>query len=91
MDVLIAKTARSFEEMTPVFEAEKVNEVFSQLQKQIADLEKAVVEEIENRDKWEEKATYLAECVGVYFDESVGEHSSANCPIANAHDLLNQI
>lgn len=50
-----------------------------------------VSEEIENRDRWEERASKLAYAVGEYFGESVGEHSSANCPIRNAHELLNQI
>lgn len=59
--------------------------------KKIIQLDKAVCEEIESRDHWEERASKLAYAVGVYFDESVGEHSSANCPINNAHELLNQI
>jgi hypothetical protein len=50
----------------------------------------AVLAEIETRDSWEERATKLAESVGVYFSEDIGEHSSANCPIINAHGLLNK-
>lgn len=64
---------------------------FEKLKQQVISLDDAVCEEIQNRDEWEERATRLAECVGVYFDSDVGEHSSANCPIANAHELLNQI
>ncbi|OEF61222.1 hypothetical protein A1OW_20335 [Enterovibrio norvegicus] len=55
------------------------------------ELEKALVEEIDNRDSWEERATKLALAVGEHFDSDVGEHSSCNCPINNAHELLNQI
>lgn len=65
--------------------------MLEQAQKRIDSLDKDVCEEIENRDHWEERATKLAYAVGVYFEESVGEHSSANCPINNAHELLNQI
>lgn len=60
------------------------------LQERVKSLDKAVLEEIENRDEWELRATGLAEAVGSYFGEDVGEHSSANCPINNAHELLNQ-
>jgi hypothetical protein len=66
-------------------------EAVLELEKRVQSLDKAVAEEIENRDNWEERATKLAVSVGEYFDESVGEHSSANCPIDNAHELLNQI
>lgn len=90
MKNLLAKTARSFDEMTPVFEASTVNEIFEEMQKRINELENIVLEEIENRDKWELKATILAESVGSFFGESVGEHSSANCPVKNAQDLLNR-
>ena len=54
-------------------------------------LDTAVGEEIDNRDAWEERATSLAGSVGEYFGADIGEHSSANCPIKNAHELLNQI
>ena len=64
---------------------------YDQLIKRNADLDKAICEEIENRDHWEERASKLAYAVGEYFGESVGEHSSANCPINNAHELLNQV
>lgn len=57
----------------------------------IKSLDVVVREEIENRDRWEERASKLACAVGEYFGEPVGEHSSANCPIINAHELLNQI
>ncbi|MAD75997.1 MAG: hypothetical protein CML20_14615 [Rheinheimera sp.] len=69
----------------------QVGEELHKLQAQVENLDTAVCEEIDHRDKWEEKATKLAESVGAYFDCSVGEHSSANCPIVNAHELLNQI
>ncbi|CCO44197.1 hypothetical protein VIBNISOn1_1050023 [Vibrio nigripulchritudo SOn1] len=65
--------------------------MLEQAESRINSLDKSVCEEIDNRDKWEERASKLAYAVGEYFDESVGEHSSANCPINNAHELLNQI
>lgn len=58
------------------------------MQDKIAKLEDALTEEIGNRDKWEEKATRLAESVGECFDLDVGEHSSANCPIRTATEIL---
>lgn len=60
------------------------------LEQRVESLDQAVSEEIENRDEWELRATRLAEAVGSYFGEDVGEHSSANCPINNAHELMNQ-
>lgn len=54
----------------------------------INELNSVVEKEIENRDNWEERATNLAESVADYFDSDIGEHSSANCPIINAHRLL---
>jgi predicted transcriptional regulator len=66
-------------------------EAVLELENRVQSLDNAVLQEIDNRDNWEERATKLAESVGVYFSESVGEHSSANCPINNAHELLNQI
>ncbi|MCF2826903.1 MULTISPECIES: hypothetical protein [unclassified Pseudoalteromonas] len=69
----------------------QVGEELRKLQALADDLDTAVCEEIENRDRWEERASKLAYAVGEYFGESVGEHSSANCPIENAHELLNQI
>ena len=70
---------------------QSATETIVKLVKRTESLDKAVGEEIENRDIWEDKATKLADSVGVYFSESVGEHSSGNCPINNAHELLNQI
>lgn len=58
------------------------------MQNKITELENALVEEIGNRDKWEEKATCLSEAVGECFGLDVGEHSSANCPIRNATEIL---
>ena len=43
---------------------------------------------IEERDHWEEKATDLADAVGKHFGADVGEHTSANCPIEEAHKVL---
>lgn len=60
------------------------------LLERIESLNDDICMEIENRDKWEERATALAESVGEFFGVSVGEHSSANCPINNAHQLLHQ-
>lgn len=65
--------------------------MLEQAEAKIASLDKAVCEEIENRDHWEERASKLAYAVGEHFDVSVGEHSSANCPISNAHELLDPI
>ena len=65
--------------------------MLEQANSRITELDKAVCEEIGNRDNWEERASKLAYAVGEYFGESVGEHSSANCPITIAHELLNQI
>jgi len=62
-----------------------------ELEERIVSLDKALCEEIENRDHWEERASKLAFAVGEHFGQDIGEHSSANCPINNAHDLLNQI
>ncbi len=58
------------------------------MQEKVAKLEDALSEEIDNRDRWEERATRLAESVGECFDVDVGEHSSANCPINNAIEVL---
>ncbi|MCZ4337825.1 hypothetical protein [Shewanella colwelliana] len=70
---------------------EEARALIRDLEKRVKSLDKSVVEEIENRDHWEERASKLAYAVGEHFSESVGEHSSANCPINNAHELLNQI
>lgn len=43
---------------------------------------------IGERDYWEEKATDLADAVGKHFGVDVGEHTSANCPIEEAHKIL---
>lgn len=52
-------------------------------------VEDGELELIRERDCWEEKATALADAVGEYFGVDVGEHSSANCPIEEAHKVLN--
>lgn len=56
----------------------------------IESLDKAVCEEIENRDHWEARATELATDVGTLLNIDVGEHSSANCPVQNAIDAVYQ-
>lgn len=43
---------------------------------------------LEERHAWEEKATELACRVGGYFKEDVGEHTSCNCPVNNAIEIL---
>lgn len=43
---------------------------------------------IQERDYWEEKATELAEDVGKFLGIEMGEHSSDNCPVQNAIDVL---
>lgn len=48
----------------------------------------ALTETIAQRDQIESDATELAEAVGRYFGESVGEHTSANCPIERAMELI---
>lgn len=50
--------------------------------------EAEVLQLIEQRDHWEDKATELAGLVGKHFDIEVGEHTSANCPVQNAIDAL---
>jgi hypothetical protein len=45
---------------------------------------------IERRDHWEEKATELAVDIGQALGVDVGEHSSANCPVQNAIDVVYQ-
>jgi hypothetical protein len=67
------------------------DEAVAKLEAKVKSLDNSVCEEIDNRDHWEERATKLADAVGDHFSESVGEHSSGNCPINNAHELLNQI
>lgn len=47
-----------------------------------------VLEQIDIRDRWEERATNLAELVGEHFNLDVGEHSNLNCPIAEADGML---
>lgn len=68
---------------------EEAKALIRYLEKRVKTLDKSIVEEIENRDHWEERASKLAYAVGEHFGKSVGEHSSANCPINNAHELLN--
>lgn len=53
--------------------------------------ESEILQVINQRDHWEEKATELAEAVGEHFGFSVGEHSSANCPVQIAIDALDEI
>jgi len=43
---------------------------------------------IERRDHWEEKATELAVDIGQALGVDVGEHSSVNCPVQNAIDVV---
>lgn len=57
-------------------------------QKRAEQAETKLLEEIGNRDRWEERATNLAILVGDHFCLDVGEHSSQNCPIAEADGLL---
>lgn len=62
----------------------RIAECEAEIERLEADEEKA----LEECHAWEEKATRLAEAVGEYVNEDVGEHSSANCPLANAMELL---
>ena len=50
--------------------------------------ENEMLKEIDERDFWHDKATDLAEKVGAYFGQEVGEHSYLNCPIDNAIAML---
>lgn len=52
--------------------------------------ERGELQIIDERDVALESATNLANRVGEYFGEDVGEHSSINCPITNAFNLLQQ-
>lgn len=52
--------------------------------------EKDLSQLIDQRDRAEEWATNLAEAIGSHLGVDVGEHSSANCPWANALDALSQ-
>lgn len=45
---------------------------------------------IDARDRWEERATELANDVGTLLNVDVGEHSSANCPVQNAINAVYQ-
>ncbi len=70
-------------------------ELIDELEKQIAELkeqsnkdDKTLNQVIGERDHWESKATELADLVGGLLHESVGEHSSMNCPVSNAIELL---
>ena len=47
-----------------------------------------ITEIIIERDKWEDRATELAELVGKHLGIDVGEHSSANCPVGIAIEAL---
>ena len=55
----------------------------------VDELDKAVLEEIGNRDYWQEKADDLARAAGKFMGIDVGEHSNCNCPIDEAMDWLN--
>jgi len=46
--------------------------------------------EITQRDYWEEKATELANGVGLLLKVEVGEHSNINCPVTNALEALDE-
>ena len=61
------------------------------LSTEVRDLDKGLGQTISQRDQIESDATELAEAVGRYFNEDVGEHSSANCPIRNAMTLLDGV
>jgi len=56
-----------------------------------AQYQSEILQLIEQRDHWEEKATELAQAVGEHFGFDVGEHSSANCPVQNAVDHLDEV
>lgn len=50
--------------------------------------ESEMCEMVAKRDKWEDRATRLAQAVGERFGVDVGEWSSANDPICNALEIL---
>lgn len=61
--------------------------VYSKI-KEVAKLEIAVSELIDQRDHWEEKATELANDIGNALGFDVGEHSNLNCPVQSAIDEI---
>lgn len=55
---------------------------------QVEKFEAEVLEEIRNRDEFEDIASSLANMVGDYFGVPVGEWSNANDPVKVAHEIL---
>lgn len=51
------------------------------------ELDKALDQEISNRDRAERAADALAHKIAMFCGVDIGEHSSANCPWANALNL----
>lgn len=60
------------------------------LKKRIEELDSSLSEEVDSRDKWEEKATELATDVAVLLNVDIGEHSNCNCPVENAIEAVFQ-
>lgn len=53
--------------------------------------DKEILEMIDQRDYWEEKATQLADLVGQHIGYDVGEHSNMNCPVLNAIEWIQAV
>lgn len=58
------------------------------LQASIDGLDGEVCTLIDERDEWEDMAGRLADEVASFFGEDIGEHTSANCPISNALEII---
>jgi len=56
--------------------------------KRIAELDRAVDEELRNRDRYQDMADKLAESISEYFGVDIGEHSNVNCPWERALDVI---
>lgn len=60
----------------------------TQLRERVRELEKAVLEEIDNRDNRDEWLDALSDEVARYFGVDIGEHSSANNPWNEALEAI---
>jgi len=70
---------------------EKLESEVSRMKKDAESIDLQFDKVIRDRDHWEDKATMLAELLSGYFGQDFGEHSSANCPVENAIDYINEI
>jgi len=70
---------------------EKLESEVSRLKKDGKAIDLQFDQVIHERDHWHDQATFLSGLVGLYFGQDFGEHSSANCPVENAIDYINEI